>query len=299
MEQSERQRIVDGLRKYVARYPSQNKAAASLKGVSAATVSAILNGNHDLISEEMWRNVANQTSRAISPRDWAIIGTRVFNEVQAALADAQENGIFRWIVGRAGRGKTTAANYYAAEHKNVFVLLCSRRMTTRILLRELARKVGVRTTSMVEYDMVEAIADGLMQLDSPLLIFDEADKLTDKPFSLFLDLYNRIEFYCGIAAMSPDVIEHRISKNIGKKEGYDEIESRMGRRYFELAKIAPVEIASICMANGIKDDKDIAEIVDLANETHCDLRAVRAEIRRRKAMAAARRTSSQKQSNNS
>ena len=110
MEQSERQRIVDGLRKYVARYPSQNKAAASLKGVSAATVSAILNGNHDLISEEMWRNVANQTSRAISPRDWAIIGTRVFNEVQAALADAQENGMFRWIVGRAGRGKIGRAS---------------------------------------------------------------------------------------------------------------------------------------------------------------------------------------------
>lgn len=298
MEQSEKQRIVDGLRKYVARYPSQNKAAASLKGVSAATVSAILNGNHDLISEEMWRNVASQTSKAIAPRNEVIIATRTFNEIQAALADAQEGGIFRWIIGSAGRGKTTGAAYYAAEHKNVFTILCSGRMTIGILLREIARKIGVRITGMVQYDMMEAIAARLTQLESPLLIFDEADKLKDAPFSLFLDLYNRIEYYCGMAALSPAVIERRIARNIDKKEGYDEIDSRIGRRFFELAKIAPVEVASICMANGIKDDKDIAEIVDLANETNSDLRAVHREIRRRKAMAAARRASSKQQSNN-
>jgi len=45
---------------YVARYSSQNKAANSLKGVSAGTLSSILSGKWDLISDEMWSKLEAQ-----------------------------------------------------------------------------------------------------------------------------------------------------------------------------------------------------------------------------------------------
>ena len=56
----EKNAVSERLRAYVAKYPSQTKAAGSLKGVSVGTVSNILNGRYENISDEMFRNVASQ-----------------------------------------------------------------------------------------------------------------------------------------------------------------------------------------------------------------------------------------------
>ena len=47
----EKNAISERLRAYVAKYPSQTKAAGSLKGVSVGTVSNILNGRFENISD--------------------------------------------------------------------------------------------------------------------------------------------------------------------------------------------------------------------------------------------------------
>ena len=49
MENLKKQQIANALRTYCERYASQNKAANSLKNVSAATISQMLNGNWELI----------------------------------------------------------------------------------------------------------------------------------------------------------------------------------------------------------------------------------------------------------
>ena len=50
----------------MAKYGSQNKAAQSLVGISAATVSQLLKGNWDNVSDEMWKMLHRKsvTSRA-------------------------------------------------------------------------------------------------------------------------------------------------------------------------------------------------------------------------------------------
>lgn len=68
MKQTEKEAIAAKLRTYVDSKESQNAAAKSLRGVSAATVSQILNGNWDLISDDMWRTVGNQIG--YDPRNW-------------------------------------------------------------------------------------------------------------------------------------------------------------------------------------------------------------------------------------
>ena len=60
----EKNAISESLRAYVAKYPSQTKAAGSLKGVSVGTVSNILNGRYENISDEMFRNVASQDRKS-------------------------------------------------------------------------------------------------------------------------------------------------------------------------------------------------------------------------------------------
>ena len=53
----EKEQITESLRSYVEKYPSQNKAVGSLKGTSAGTVSCILAGKWENISDAMWRKV--------------------------------------------------------------------------------------------------------------------------------------------------------------------------------------------------------------------------------------------------
>lgn len=60
MTQQEKQQITDSVQQYVDKYGSQNKAVQSLTGISAATLSQLLKGKWDNISDEMWRNVGAQ-----------------------------------------------------------------------------------------------------------------------------------------------------------------------------------------------------------------------------------------------
>ena len=298
MTQTEKQKITEALRTYVGRYPSQNKAAASLNGVSAATVSAILKGNHDLISEDMWRNVDKQVNPQGKKRDWQIVETTSFREIQTALADAQDFCNVRWIVGDSGCGKSTGAACYAAENSEVFVILCDEDMNRGDFVREIARKVGLKTAGLRLREMLEGAMDYLMQLEAPLLIFDEGDKLDDKVFHYFINIYNRLNGYCGIAFLSTDFIERRIARGIAsKKKGYAEIYSRIGRKYYELAPITAADVMAVCEANGLTGKKQISHVVEVAQEGDFDMRAAYREIHRQKRIAAAK-TASENQLNN-
>ena len=83
----EKNLIADALRVYVDSKDSQNAAAKSLRGVSAATVSQILNGKWELISDEMWRTVARQID--YDPRQWVTVETEGYKRMTDVMADAQ------------------------------------------------------------------------------------------------------------------------------------------------------------------------------------------------------------------
>lgn len=289
MNTIEKERIAEALRVYVSRYPSQNKAAASLTGVSAATVSAILKGNHSVISEDMWRNVEKQVRPVATPHGWQIVETTTFREIQCALADAQTYSNVRWVVGDAGCGKTTGAAYYEAEHRDVFTILCDEDMRKSDFVREIARRVGIKTTGMRLREMLEATTDYLMQLDSPLLIFDEGDKLNDNVFHYFINIYNRLEGHCGIVFLSTGYIERRLERGVAAgKKGYAEIYSRIGRKYFALEPTGAEDVIAVCQANGLNSQKAVNAVIKATNESDYDLRVVRREIHRQKRMAAAK-----------
>ena len=109
MENQQKEAIRASLRNYVAKYPSQNKAAQSLRGTSSATISAILSGKWENISDEMWRNIQSQTSTQTA-EDWQIVATASNQELHYAMDDAQRWHNVTWVVGEAGCGKTTAIN---------------------------------------------------------------------------------------------------------------------------------------------------------------------------------------------
>ena len=110
----EKEQITGRLRMYVSKFASQNKAVASMKGTSAGTVSNILNGKWENISEDMWRKVSDQVG-TVGGNDegWQIVETHAFHDITLAMRDAQNDKNVTWVVGEAGSGKTTTAKIFA------------------------------------------------------------------------------------------------------------------------------------------------------------------------------------------
>lgn len=282
MTNNEKQLIADKLRAYVAKYASQNKAVASMKGTSAGTVSNILNGKWENISEDMWRKVSDQV-KSVGDKDggWQIVETQAFHDITLALRDAQDYKNVTWVVGEAGSGKTTTARIFGEENKEVFYILCSEDLHKGDFVREIATKMGIRTDGYTVRELWMTIQDELIQMDAPLLVFDEADKLIESVFQYFISLYNKIEDKCGVVFLSTDYIKTRISRGLRcKKRGYKEFYSRIGRKYFELEDTTPQDVFAICSANGLTDRKDIKEVITEADGCEFDLRRVKKSIHR-------------------
>lgn len=281
----EKDAIRDNLRAYCGKYPSQNKASGSLKGVSAGTVSTILNGKYDNISDEMFRNIAMQVGSG-NATGWQIVETSAYREIRFAMEDAQEWRNVTWIVGDAGCGKTTTAQLYAQEHREVFYVLCSEDMSKAEFIREIARTIGLKTDGYTLRDLWDIIIGNLIQMESPLMVFDEADKLTDTVFHYFISFYNRLEEKCGIIFMSTDYIKRRMDLGLRhNKKGYNEIHSRIGRKFFELDQTTANDVYAICAANGLKDKAKINEVIKDAETCDFDLRRVKKSIHKVKRLS--------------
>lgn len=281
---NEKGQIQECLRQYVSKYPSQNKAAQSLTGTSSATVSSILQGKWENISDDMWRNLASQLGTTAAT-DWQVVETKAFQEMTLVMKDAQTVRNVMWIVGEAGCGKTTTARLYAAENSEVFYILCSEDMKKSDFIREIARRIGQRTEGYSIRELLDRIIDDLIQMQAPLLLFDEADKLPERVFHYFIDLYNRLEDKCGIVFFSTSYIKRRMTMGLRyNKCGYNEIHSRIGRKFYELEPTAPHDVYAVCMANGVTDKSRISEVVKDAEAYDFDLRRVKKSIHRVKVM---------------
>lgn len=278
----EKNAIRDALAAYVGRYPSQNKAAESLKGTSPGTVSSILNGKYKNISDDMFRSIADQVGVS-GNSEWQVVATRAYTLIDFAMDDAQRWKNVTWVTGEAGCGKTTTARIYASAHREVYYILCSEDMKRGDFVRTIAQKVGIRTDGYKIREIWDMILDDIIQLDAPLLIFDEADKLTEPVFHYFISLYNKLEEKCGVIFLSTDYIKRRIANGLRYcKPGYKEFYSRMGRKFYELVSTNANDVAGICKANGITDKKEISEIITDAETCDFDLRRVKKTIHRMK-----------------
>ena len=114
--------------------------------------------------------------------------------------------------------------------------------------------------------------EALRRKNSPLIIFDEFDKLSDNVWFFFITLYNELEGKCGMVLLSTDSIEVRIKRGLRlNKRGYNEFWSRLGRKCVKLAGVGYEDIEAVCQANGVDDT---ALIEDIARDCEGDLRRV-------------------------
>lgn len=274
MKKNEKNEIKQKLAEYCELKGSQNKAANSLRGVSSATITQILSSNWDLISDEMWRNVASQIG--YDSRSWVVVETRGYKRMYELLSDAQENALVFAVVGDAGSGKSEAIKCYANKHKQVFNLSCSEYWNRKIFLGELLQAMGVDYTGCTIGEMMHEVVSTLKKRENPLIVLDEADKLSDHALYFFISIFNELEDHCGIVLCATDFLEKRIKKGVRtNRKGYKEIHSRVGRKFIPVQVVNYEDVAAVCMANGVKDASVISQVFD---DCENDLRRVKRKI---------------------
>ncbi len=271
MKKTEKQAIAETLRRFCELKGSQNAASRSINGVSSATISQMLNGQWDLISEEMWRNVAAQIGH--DRRNWTVVRTRGFQRMTDILSDAKERSLVMAVTGEAGCGKSESIKVFAKGNRNVFHLVCSEYWNRKNFMTEMLSQLSIVSTGYTVSEMMHDIISSLKKRESPIIILDEADKLSDQVLYFFISLYNHLEDDCGIILCATDYLEKRIKKGVtSSRKGYKEIYSRIGRKFIPIEQVNADDIEAVCKANGVTDENVIDKIID---NCEYDLRRVR------------------------
>ena len=274
MKMIEKEQIRAKLAEFCEIKGGQNKAANTLRGVSPATISQVLNNNWDLISEEMWRTIASQIG--YDPRAWVVVETRGYKRMYGLLQDAQDNALVLAVTGDAGCGKSEAIKSYATANRNVYNLSCSEYWNRKRFTEELLRAMGVDSPGSTVADMMDDIIHALKRRETPLVVLDEADKLSDQVLYFFISLYNKLEDHVGIILCATDYLEKRVKRGIRNNlKGYKEIYSRVGRKFIPIQVVNSEDVAAVCIANGVTDPGTINEIID---DCESDLRRVKRKV---------------------
>ena len=279
MTNEQKSQLQAKLRQFVATFPSQAQASANLKAVSEATIIQVLKGNWASISDAMLRNIAKQIGMN-TREDWQAVETRDFKTIAAFIDDAKVYGNVHAICGPSGAGKTFTAQHCARTMQNVFHLECAEYWNKKQFLNELLAKLGKENPGRTTGEAMDLIITTILRMDEPVIILDEADKLSDAVLYFFITLYNKLHNSCGIIMMATDHLSKRIERGrMLNRKGYAEIYSRISRRYLPLKGSTLNELKVLCQANGVDNEWKVNEIV---NEAEGDLRRVERAVHKYK-----------------
>lgn len=259
---------------FIEKHGSQNKAAKSIN-VSAATISQIINDNWESISPEMWRTIGSKVG--FINNEWIYVETKNFQTIKAILQYSQNESNVIAFVSEAGSGKSAACKSYVSSTKNAFRICCDDFWNKKFFLESLLQELGRDNSGLNVPEMMSEVVKTLKAMDHPLIILDEADKLTDSVLYFFITLYNKLEDHCGIVICATDHLEKRIKRGLKlNKKGYKEIFSRVARKFIPIGSVLQSDVIQICLANGISDSKQHREIFI---DSEGDLRRVKQKIK--------------------
>jgi hypothetical protein len=245
---------------------SYTKVANKCGGIAVATISnnIVKEQNWHLVSDEMWTRVGKSLGVKFG-RKWNVVET-TNHKIMSSLFDmAREQSIWVPISDKAGSGKTASIVKYAQETTGVFVLQCEE-WSRRTFLTHLARTLGVSLPST--YVTVDVIGSRVIELlkqraasSLPLLVLDEADKLKPSALRWLIHLYNKLENEIGVVVCGTENLRKEIKAGVARAiKGYDELDSRLGRKFFSLLGATRADVESICQANGLTNQATVEKV---------------------------------------
>lgn len=238
---------------------SQNKLAEMLD-VSPATISNILNDYSERLNESMLLKI----KAFFKKRNWTLIETANFINIQNTCNEARRRRCMMAVVGYSGAGKTTALQNYYEQNSNTYIVTCGRSMRTKQFLLEILKSLGVNYLAS-DYEMIKKVIDELNKRQNPLLIIDEASKLSTNALMYIQDIHDGTEGNAGIVIAGVEYLLLNLKKSSDRnKPGMPEFYRRV-TLWQHLEAPSKKEKEAICMNNGVFDSDLIREISKLGN----------------------------------
>lgn len=252
MKQQEKQKIVDFLAVYIQNKGSQNKAAHSLKGVSSAVISHLMNGNWEPYADDMFRKIGNQIG--YNSNNWKFVNTSNSSFLLATLDKVKKQQSVVTILAIAGSGKSETSKKYDSDNADVIRIECASYWDEKRFLQEILLKMGIRNPHNRIPQMMEEIIKGIQNYDAPpQLIFDEVDKLGDRLLYFLITFYNELKWKCSIVLLSTYYFKKRLEDGFrNRRKGYEELISRFGT-YIEFEQTSAADVKLLSEAQGIVD----------------------------------------------
>lgn len=248
---------------------SQERAAVQA-GSKGSTVSAVFSGKYGADDTAIYKLLAAWVGY---DENWRVVPTRNFQFVTRTLDEARKTSEMFMLIGDAGCGKSEAQKQYAQSNKNSFRICCDEFWGRNEFIAEILKQMGKSGDGYNLAQKVDLIASTLIQLERPLLMIDEFDKLSNQVIHLLIGLYNRLEGRCGITISATDHLEQRFQRGLKfNRKGYKELWSRCGRKPIQLLKTTEKDVKMVCLANGIDNDFHVSQII---SECEGDMRRIK------------------------
>jgi len=245
---------------------SKNELATQ-SGVSGATLSKIENGKWDDIDDKLWRKIWNKVQDVTKP---VTLSTADYSLAIKTCKAAQKNHFMIGLIADTGMGKTTALTAYSMS-KNVFYVCFDKTFSPKNFFIALLKEMAINFEGNI-HAMVNRVADELNTMENPLLIIDEAGKITTTMILYLHVLRDKTVKNCGIVLGGMPYFKNNLIKFSNKqKEGYAEFFRRVNL-WQELKGLSRSEIETICEMNGITDKETVRQMQtqkrfgDLQNE---------------------------------
>lgn len=238
------------------------RAVATKCKLSEATISQLRKGTYAAEGSDVYTTIALALGYEFDNGGWNLAETTNFRIVTDVLNDAKAESMFIGISHKAGSGKTAASNAFLRENKRagVFKIDC-KEWTGRTFLTEIAREIGAEIPKgyATISALIESIAESVKRMARlhPLIILDQANSLKPSALRTLIYLYNECEDILGLVVLGTENLEYEIKRGVRlNRAGYDELDSRFGRKYINLIGSNLSDARKVCDANGIAD-KDL------------------------------------------
>jgi DNA transposition AAA+ family ATPase len=252
----DRNGLIQHTRNHIARLGSQSEVARRA-GVSDAALSTWLRGTYGAGTDRMDATIAKALD--YKPKTWVTVPAIAnYVQIRRITDDARENGLWFAISNRAGSGKTeTLEDIYNRDRTGNVLFIQAEEWHAHQFLTRLADRLAGRPKTLryrTVSELTDVVVSHICELDSPVLLIDEADKLRCSALRALIPIYNRTRGRLGAVLCGTENLEKEIRRGVRvARKGYDELDSRLGRAYISLQGASKADVFAICEANGVTD----------------------------------------------
>lgn len=263
-----RNNIIKHVELWKSKLGSYNKVAEKC-GISGTALSLLLSGKYGAKETAILQTIAAALN--FKESDWQLVRTiGNYTKIMQAFNDAKQESMWFAIANKAGSGKTgTLEDVFNQDQTGSVIFIQAEEWSGRQFLMKIIAKTVGEATLKGKYKTLSELTDIVtnyfneMSFENPVILIDEADKLKPAAFRTLIPIFNRTEDRLGLIMSGTENLEKELKAGVRlSKKGFDEVESRIGRKYINLHGATEKEVQQICQANGVSCELTQVKIWD-------------------------------------